>query len=120
MQHLQHLEIAVDRFGALDVEDGRQRACRVGVADIRGAPADPHGAFRRARDAQQQRHQLQGEPLRIGQLRFGRERHVVLRLTHDLVAVRLQLARRDEDGEEPAREAALARAWQVEMAFAVP
>ena len=119
VQHLQHLEVAVDRLGALEVQHGRH-------ARRHRSPARISDALRQTRTAPSERRAMRKSSETICSATAcacvssaGGKRHVVFGRLHHVVAVVVRLERGHEDGEEAADEAAGPRARQIEMAGAV-
>jgi hypothetical protein len=119
VEHFQHPEIAVDRLRAFDVQYCRQRSLADAFPDCRYIAADAHRASRIALYPQQHRDELQRVVLRIGKLRLFGQRQIVFGRARALIDIRIHLARRDEDGEEPPGKPACSCPRQIELPRAV-
>ncbi len=105
MQHVEHIEIRVDRFRAFDMQ--HRRECIVGetMFDIGDVAADADAALRLPLDAQQQRGHRESDPLRFRKI----DRRRVAGRQAGLRAVCILLPhRRNEDREQSAGKSALA------------
>ena len=112
-------KLAIDRLGALEVQNRRKRARLDAVANIADVAAEADAAFGAADDPEKQRDHLIRNDLRLRQLSRLRQRHIVCGLPHLLVAVGVRLHRRHEHREEAADETSCPRARQIEMTRAI-
>ena len=114
VEHVEEVQVCVDGFGALDVEDGGKRAARHGGADVGGAAADGDRAVRGRLEAEQQGNLVRGHAAREVHRQLGRER----RVGHVTGGGEIGplVGRGAEHGEHAASEIAGPRLGQVDMA----
>ena len=119
MQHVQQLEVRVDRFRAFDMKNTRQHVVGEAAADVIDIAADAHAALRLALDPKQKRHHAVHGRLRRRHLDGRRRRNVaeggVRRCAS--VAARRPRSRGDEDREQPSGESSLPRLGKIQVAL---
>ena len=126
VEHVEQLEVRVDRFGAFDMQHRRQHVFGEAAFDIAGSAADANAALRLPLDPQQQRRHGEDDPLRLRHI-DGRRRGIAADDAAGYVAgfLRRRFAggaifsfrRGHEDREQAAGKSALARFRKIQMAL---